>query len=409
MTEFHYRARNSSGQLVTGKLEGASSESIASQLQKEGLLPINIDASPSKRFSFRRLNFRLGQKKISLDEMLIFCRQMHTLTKAGIPIVSAIAQLAEISRNPDFADALHGVADSVAGGQELTGALMRFPKIFQPLVIRLVQVGEETGRLDQAFLQISDYLSLEDVTIKRIKTVFRYPMIVIIAIAAAIVVINVLVIPSFAQLFASFQTELPLPTRILLSFSNFMLNNWIVLAGGLLLALLALRYSLKTTQGRLRWDYIMLHVPLIGPIINRIVLARFARTFVVMVRSGLPILQSLELVASSVGNAYAQERILSMSQMIGRGESLTRAAANANLFSPLVIQMINVGEETGNLDQILQETADFYEREVDYDLKRLATLIEPVLIVLIGALVLMLALAVFLPMWDIVKFARTGA
>ena len=285
-------------------------------------------------------------------------------------------------------------------------ALHAHPKVFTTLFISMVSVGENTGQLDQAFRQLAGYLELERETRKRIKQATRYPLFVLIAMSVALVVINLLVIPAFAKVFEQFKADLPWPTQVLIGTSQFFQDLWwllLLLFGG---GLYAFFKWIETDAGALKWDATKLRLPIVGGIFERIALARFTRTFAMMYRAGVPLLQTLSINSASVGNKYIGQAILGMRESVERGEALTRSASASGLFTPLVLQMMAVGEETGALDDLFVEVADFYEQEVDYDLKQLADAIEPILIVAMGVMVLILALGVFLPMWELASAAK---
>jgi len=286
-------------------------------------------------------------------------------------------------------------------GRDLASSLGRHPEIFPTLFISMVRVGEETGRLDESFMRITSYLVLEKETRQRIKAAIRYPVFVIVAIGIAMAVINIFVIPTFAELFAKSNVPLPWQTRLLMTVSGFFVDWWPILLAGLVGGAIGFRSYINTENGRYWWDKNKLRIPIIGSIIHRATLGRFARAFSMALTSGVPLVQAMTVVARSVDNEYVGEHILNMRNGIERGESLTRTATITNQFTPLVLQMLSVGEETGEVDNLLVEVADFYEREVDYDIKNLSSSIEPVLIVAIGIMVLILALGVFLPMWDL--------
>lgn len=400
MARYSYQSRDHQGELISGFLDAANAEAVASQLSGRGLIPLKIQevmAASQSGFDTKRW-FR---KKISIEELIIFSRQMYSLNKAGVPIIRALRGLAGSLKNEQLKETLFEVADTLESGVDLASSLNRHPEIFSDLYVSVIHVGENTGRLDLAFKQVAGYLELERDTKKRIGEATRYPLFVIIAIVIAIGVINTLVVPAFAQLFASFSAELPWQTRFLIACSDFTLNNWywLVLAFGV--AFFALRYYLGTRAGRLWWDGMKLKLPLVGGIFERINLGRFARTYAMVIRSGVPVLQALKVVGSAVGNSYVEDKILGMRARIERGESFYRVAHNSGLFSELVLQMIAVGEETGAMDDLLDEVADFYEQEVDYDLKSLGDKIEPILLLVVAGMVLILALGVFLPMWDL--------
>lgn len=408
MPLFNYQGRSVRGELIKGSIDGMSADAVASQLFNSGITPIDIVEARPETDILVLLKRRLTQAKAELSDLILFSHQMYTLTKAGVPITQALTGLAESTRKHDLKEALKDVADNLQSGRDLSSSLNRHPHIFNNLIVSIVQVGESSGNLDQAFLQISKYLETEKDTRDRIKSALRYPIIVLFAIAVALTIINIFVIPAFARLFAGFKAELPWATQILIGTSNFFVGYWPYMLAGLLLGTIGLRAWIKTDHGRYAWDRFKLRIPLLGDILNRATLARFARSFAMAQRAGVPLVQGLTVVANAVDNRYIGDHILAMRNGIERGESMTRTAALSGMFTPMVLQMMGVGEETGALDTMMQQVAEFYEREVDYDIKNLSANVEPILIVAIGIMVLILALGVFLPMWDMAKAARGG-
>lgn len=406
MPVFNYRGRGVDKQLVEGSTESVSMDAAIVALTEKGITLVDIYPAEKKHFLTALLTIRIDKPKVKLQELIIFCRQMQTLTKAGISIIIAVRRLSEISKNVLFAETLKGIEKGLLAGQSLAVCLRHYPNIFSPLFMELVQVGEESGHLDDAFEQVGGYLQLEANTVRRIKSAVRYPLMVIFTIIAAIFVINVFVVPNFARLYGSFQTQLPLITKILIEFSNFMRADWVYLLAGIIVTIALIRSYLETGGGKLTWHRYQLKLPIIGGILERIMLARFARTLAIVFRAGIPLDKGIQLLAGAVGNLYAKEKILIMQTKIENGEKLSQAAAETNMFSALVLQMIAVGEETGAIDVMLDQVADFYEREVDYDLDSLSAKLEPILLLIVAGMVLFLALAVFLPLWDIYQFAQ---
>lgn len=409
MSQFRYTGRDARGQKISGTLEANSPEAAAGELLARQITPLTVEAERAAQVDVMAvLREKLRRKRVDLEELIIFCRQMYSLAKAGVPIIRAIAGLAESNRNLYFRDVLQQVRSDLESGQSMAVALHAHPKVFNRLFVSMISVGENTGQLDQAFRQLASYLELERETRKRIKQATRYPIFVLAAMGVALTIINLFVIPAFAKVFAQFKAELPWATRALIGTSEFFQNWWwamlIVLIGGLY----AFFRWIDTDEGALTWDRIKLRLPIVGGVFERIALARFTRTFAMMYRAGVPLLQTLSINSASVGNRHIGRAIIGMRESVERGEALTRSAANSGLFTPLVLQMMAVGEETGSLDDLFIEVADFYEQEVDYDLKQLADAIEPILIVAMGAMVLVLALGVFLPMWELASAAKGG-
>ena len=410
MSLYRFTGRDAQGGKIIGSRESGSADSLASELLAERITPLTIEeqAQASDSDVFAQLKESLRRKHVDLEELIIFCRQMYSLSKAGVPIIRAIGGLAESSRNLYLREVLQAVRSDLEGGQGMAVALNAHPKVFNTLFVSMISVGENTGQLDQAFRQLSVYLELERETRKRIKQATRYPLFVLSAMAVALVVINLFVIPAFSKVFAQFKADLPWATQILIGTSQFFQDFWWLLAllfGG---SLFGFFKWIETDAGALKWDQIKLRLPIVGGIFERIALARFTRTFAMMYRAGVPLLQTLSINSASVGNRYIGQAILAMREGIERGEALTRTASASGLFTPLVLRMMAVGEETGALDDLFVEVADFYEQEVDYDLKQLADAIEPILIVAMGIMVLVLALGVFLPMWELASAAKGG-
>ena len=407
MAVFAYRGRNASGDLEQGTLEGEDSVAIAEQLTKKGITPTEIKPSGkvSVAASGASLWQTLNEKKIDVVELMLFSRQMHTLLKAGVPIMRALAGLQESAQNPTFSIVLQSLRESLDSGRELSAAMRLHPKVFSNFYVSMVQVGEMTGMLDETFMRLYGHLEFEKEMNERIKSALRYPMFVMIAMVIAIVVVNIVVIPTFAKVFAGFNTELPLMTRILMGFSSFMVNYWHLLLALLIGVIVGFKKYINTTVGRYKWDKYKLHIPIAGKIIFKSTLARFARSLALAFKSGIPILQGLSVVSLVVDNAYMRRQIEEMRDGVERGESVLRTAIASKVFNPTVLQMIAVGEETGDMDGLMFEIAGMYEREVEYEVKTLAQQIEPIMIVALGALVLVLALGIFLPMWDLGKAA----
>jgi len=409
MPVFHYTGRTAQGQAVDGELNGDNADVIASILNGKGIIPLRInEATEAKQQQslLQKLNDRLNRKKPTLDELILFSRQMHTLTRAGVPIIKAMTGLAESTRNLYLQDILLHLIRELEEGKQLSAAMSNYLDVFSTLVISMVQIGENTGRLDDVFLQLSIYLDREKTTREQVKSALRYPMFVIIAITVAMVIINMFVIPTFAKVFDGLNAELPLPTQILLGISNFTVQYWWLLLGVIIAVAIGFRYYVNTEKGKFNWHRFITRVPIMGSIILRATLSRFARAFAMTQRAGVPLIQGLAVVSRAVDNNFVEFHIQSMRNGIERGDSLTRTAQTTTMFTPLVIQMLSVGEETGAVDEMLDQVADFYDREVDYDLKNLTSAIEPILIIAIGVMVLVLALGVFLPMWDLIGAAK---
>jgi MSHA biogenesis protein MshG len=404
MPYFSYKARNAAGELLQGVLEGADSGAIADQLFGSGATPIEIQPSrkgPAGKGEASSLMARLTEKKVTSMDVQLFSRQIYTLLKSGVPIMRGLAGLQESAINKSFAMVIKDLRESLDSGRELSTAMARHPKVFNPFYLSMVRVGEMTGRLEEVFLRLFDHLEFDRDMRGRVKTALRYPSFVVTAMIIAMVIVNVAVIPSFASVFKQFGAELPLMTRILLGTSNLTVQYWPLMAGMAACLVGAFVQWTRTVKGRLAWDRYKLRIPIAGKIIHKATMARFARSFALSLRSGVPIVQALTVVSQTADNAYLSLRIEQMRDGVERGESILRTSIAASVFTPIVLQMVAVGEETGSLDDLMDEIAQMYEREVDYELKTLSSQIEPILIVFLGVMVLVLALGIFLPIWDL--------
>ncbi|OGT83901.1 MAG: MSHA biogenesis protein MshG [Gammaproteobacteria bacterium RIFCSPLOWO2_02_FULL_61_13] len=406
MPSFTYKGRSRRGALVEGVLDAGSADSVAAQLINNGITPIDITVRSEAAATMDVLQNLRSNKAPDLQDLILFTRQMYTLSKAGVPIVRAINGLIQSTRNLPLVQALRDVLANLESGRDLASALSMHSKIFSNLAVSMVRVGENTGRLEEAFLRLTEYLEREKDTRERIKTALRYPIFVLVAIGVALGIVNIFVIPTFAQLFAKASVALPWQTRVLIATSDFFVAWWWLMLGLLGAGAAAFTSYIQTEPGKYWWGRQKVNLPLVGDIIKRATLSRFARAFAMALTSGVPLIQALSVVSRAVDNEFIGEHILNMRNGVERGESLTRTAALTGMFTPLVLQMLAVGEETGAVDDMMNEVAEYYEREVDYDVKNLSALIEPIMIVAMGVLVLILALGIFLPMWDISKAMR---
>lgn len=406
MANFSYRGRSSGGGLVNGSLEAVSASAVADQLLLQGITPLEIKPAPKQEDGAGlKFNLTLFAEKVRHVDVLLFSRQIYTLLKAGVPIMRALAGLQESSSNGAMKRLLQEVRESLDSGRELSASLARHSTVFPPFYLSMVRVGEMTGRLEEIFLRLFYHLDFEQFMRNQVKSALRYPSFVVAAMAIAIVVVNIWVIPAFAQVFKGFNAKLPFMTQLLINFSDFMVADWPYLLAGLIGAIFAFRAWVATPMGRYLWDRTKLRVPIAGKIVEKATLARFSRSFALAVRSGVPVVQAMSVVAQTVDNVFIADKIEKMREGVERGESVLRTAISARVFTPIVLQMVAVGEESGALDDMMEEVADMYQREVEYELKNLSQQIEPILIVALGILVLILALGIFLPIWDLGRVA----
>ena len=405
MPHYEFKGRSGNGQLIDGQIEGSSSNAVAGLLMDRGVIPISITEKKIEVDILEVFKDRFDLHKISIEELLMFTRQMGALIKAGIPITRAITGILESVVNPLLTKSLRDILEQLESGRSLSVACARHPKVFSNLYISMIQIGEETGRLEESFALMADYIDRNRRITQNIKTALRYPTTVIIAITVAMAIVNLFVIPKFASFFEANKLELPWQTLLLLNTSNFFVEYWMFIG----IALIAIAYGFKryinSPDGRYKWHKLIIKAPVIGEILHRGFMARFARSFAMAYSAGVPIVQAMGVISRSIGNDFISGHVDGMREGIERGESLTRTANQTRMFTPVVMQMFAVGEEAGNLDEMMSFIADFYEEEIDYDVKNLSDKIEPLIYVAIGGLVLVLALGIFVPMWDIAQLA----
>ena len=409
MAEFAYKGRSPEGELVTGKLHGGSADAVAGRLVDIGITPVEIrDLAQKTTLTVNDLWLRMGGGQPTTKDLIMFCRQMYTITRAGLPLLRGLKGLMETTHNEVLKAALVEILSSLESGRGLSQSMAAHPKIFTPLFINLIEIGEASGTLEISFQRLYEYLSMDREVRDKVKSAVRYPIVVMAAVAVALGIITVFVIPNFAPIFRQLGDNIPLPTMIIMGVSNFVVTYWSAMLAALVVGISTLSYWKKTDNGRLKWDLMMLKMPVTGVIVRNAAMSRITRSLSVSIAAGLPINQTLKTVSGSIGNEWLGRKLTSLSSGLERGESLSATARTSGLFTPLVLQMISLGEETGALPELMDEASEFYRREVDYDLDNLSAALEPILIVSVGAIVLVLALGVFLPMWDMIARAKAG-
>lgn len=406
MAIYLFKGRNAEGRLVNGQVEATNTDLAAGQLLGRGITPVSMEEQLVQLSLSEKFERATNLGKVEVVELIMFCRQMYTISKSGIPLVKGLRGLAASLRNYTFQRALEDIIARLETGVELSTAMRFHPKIFNNLFISMVSVGENSGRLDLIFKQLSEYMERDLSTTKSIKTALRYPTFVLIAISIAMGIINIKVIPAFAGMFANFGAQLPLPTRILMGISEFFVAYWVYMLIGIVGVTAWFMNYIKTANGSRWWGQKKLRIIIVGDIIERASLARYARSFGLMLSAGLPISNALELCARAIDNNYLGDKIRGIRAGIERGEGLYQTHLVSGMFTPLVLQMISVGEESGQVDTLLAEVAEFYEREVEYDTKLLGDRIEPLMIVIMAGFVTILALGIFLPMWDMYSIQK---
>jgi len=401
MINFAYHGRDALNKPITGTLEAASAGNVADWLENSGVTPVVIEpvkAAPAEVGDV--LSRLLGRSSIKPLELMMFSRQMYTLARAGVPILRALESLERSTQQPAMGRLLYELRQSLDSGLDLSRAMARRGEVFDAFYVSMVRVGETTGRLEEIFLSLFQHLEFQKFMRDQVKSALRYPSFVVLAMMIAIVVINLVVIPAFAKVFEGMHMQLPLMTRILLGTSHFTLTWWPALLAGAFGVAMAWRTFIGTPAGRMVWDRVKLSLPVVGTLVRKGVLSQATRSLALVIRSGVPIVQGLTLSAAVVENAFVSAALNAMRSSVERGESLLASSTRAGIFTPVVLQMIMIGEESGTLDEMLDEIGKMYQAEVEYELKTLSQNIEPLLIVMLGGMVLVLALGVFMPMWD---------
>lgn len=404
MAEFTYKGRRD-GLLIDGIVEAEDRETAASRLAARGVVVLEVSAHRPEEDVSAKIWEVLGRGWPKTADLMLFARQLHTITRSGVPILRGLSGLLETTHNQRLRIALADVIRGLEGGRDLAGAMAPHTQVFGRLFVSIVRVGESTGTLPDALLRIYDYLRLEQKIRERVKSATRYPIIVLIAIACAIALISLWVLPRFAPLFERLP-EVPWPTKVIMGVSTFASEHAISLAILFTAIGFGVKFWIATPAGRFLWHRQLLHLPIVGTSVQKAILARLCRSMALILQAGVPVVEGLKTIGTALGNDFMASRLDVLRESVERGESLSRAARHTGMFTPLVLSMLDVGEETGALDELLIEAAEFYEREVDYELENLSAALEPLLIVAVAGLVLILALGVFLPLWDMASMAK---
>ena len=406
MPLFAYKGRNARGDLMEGRIESPTAHAVAIWMTTVGITPVAITEHRVAGAKPKWMSELFDQVHLNEMELLLFTRQMGALVRAGVPMMQALTSIQKSSRKQHLIAMLQAIRDDLDRGIELSAALARHPRSFSEFYVSMVKVGESSGQLESIFRRLHDQIEFDMDMKRKIKGAVRYPMFVCIALAIALVIINVWVIPAFAAVYAQMRVDLPLVTRILIGTSTFTLKYWWVVLGIIAAMVVGYRLYVGTAEGRRNVDQYKLKIPIFGPIVTKAAMARYAYSFATASEAGIPLVQTYTLTSRVVGNSFYEQRILQMREGVERGESIYRVAQNAGIFSPLELQMLSVGEETGRMDDMLRSISQMYQEEVEFEVSRLAQTLEPVLIAGLGVIVAILMLGVFLPMWDMVQLAR---
>lgn len=403
MPTFKYKARDRLGKAVNGAMAASDYEMAARQLDDLGYIPVSIQEEKKGVIS---LDFLQRYRGVSLEDLILFSRQLSTLFGAGIPVLRGLDVLAEQTESKRLKEVIKAVKGDIEGGSTFSDALRKHPRVFSQLYISMIRVAEAGGLLDVVLDRLASSVEHEKDTRARVKAATRYPKIVVTAISVAFMVLVILVIPKFAAMFTKFGGTLPLPTRVMIGINNLFHHYWYLVVTVTAVIVLGFRGYIHTEKGRLRWDGLKIKVPIFGPLFLKIAMSRFTYILGMLIRSGIPILDTLEITSAAVGNTSISRAIERAKQNVSEGRGLSSPLKESGVFPPMVIQMISVGEESGKMDEMLARISDYYNLEVEYTINNLSTLIEPILIFVLGIMVLFMALAIFLPMWDMASLLR---
>jgi len=397
---YTYKARDKGGNILNGTVVADNEALVLQKLREEGFTPLQVDKKK------RGMNIELTAKKVKLKELSVFARQFATMVNSGLPILRALSILADQTENPELARVLGVVRTDVEQGASLSGAMAKHPKVFNNLFVAMVKSGEMGGSLDDVLLRLADMIENEVRLRGKIKSAMTYPIAVVALVVLIMSAMLLFVVPQFQTIYASLGGSLPLPTRVLLMMSNVFKKNFVlVLVGAFVFRFFFKRWK-KTDKGRETVDRLKLRMPVFGSIFQKVALSRFASTAAMLLRSGVPILQALEIVAETVNNRVVSHAVEDVQISVREGESMAKPLAKHSVFPPMVVQMLAVGEETGQIDTMLEKVSEFYNQEVEASVDALTSLIEPLLIAVIGACVGAAVIALYMPMFNIIKLIQ---
>lgn len=405
MPNFRYSVRDRSGKAIAGTIDAPTLQNAGERLYQLGYFPILIEEE-GKAVSLGLSSIWQRFQKVKLEDLIFFSQQLSTLYKAGLPLLTGLKSLMEQAENRKLKPVLEGIYRQIEGGNTLFGAMSKYPDVYPPVYLNLIRAGETSGMLGESLDRFVILADRELRARQRVKEATRYPKLVIGALVITFAVLVTFVIPRFAEVFSRFNTPLPLPTRVMIGINNVLHTYWYLFLCPLIGLPLLFRHYIRTEKGKYSWDELKTRIPMLGPIFLKIALTRFTYIFVMLNRSGVPILQTLEITSTAIENVPLSESIKEISLKVKEGKSLTESMRESGKFTPLIIQMVSVGETSGTLDKMLMQVTEYYDREVENGITRLSTYVEPTLTLLLGIVVLLLALAIFLPWWNMASLFR---
>lgn len=396
MPTFRYVAKDKSGKSVTGFMDAATQTELVSTLRKRELVIVSISETKTKA---KTAVFSFGGSRVKLDDLVIFSRQLATMVDAGIPVVNALDILGEQIEKQKFREIILRVRDAVETGSSLSEGMSRYPAVFSELFVSMVRAGESSGALDEILDRVATYLEKTNALIRKVRAAMVYPAIVTIMAISITIIMLVKVVPVFQNIYQGFGAALPRPTAILISVSNFLRDYLAVVAGAIFFLFFLLNRYSKTERGKLVVDRSLLKMPIFGVLLRKVAVSKFSRTLSTLVRSGVPILNSLEIVGKTSGNKAIENAVLEVRSSIREGENIATPLARSRVFPPMVVRMVAVGEQTGELEKMLNKISDFYDEQVDASVTGLTSMIEPLIIAFLGVVVGTVVICMFLPIF----------
>lgn len=400
---YAYRVRDRQGQLVTGELTADSERLVIAKLQEMGYVPVQVS---EKKSSTLKKEFALRPNHVKLKDLSVFSRQFATMVNSGLPILKALAILSDQTESKPLAKVVTEIRLDVERGSSLSAAMTKHPRVFNNLFTSMIKAGETGGVLDSVLLRLASNMESEVELRQRVKSAMTYPIVVLGMVSMILIAMLVFIVPQFKGIYAQLGGQLPLPTRILLAVSNAFRGYWYIFLAAMVGLVIAFKQYKKTPGGRARLDAIKLKIPVFGGLFHKTALSRFSNTLSVLLRSGVPILQSLDIVSETVNNATISKAVQDVQSSVKEGESIAKPLSRHAVFPPMVVQMLAVGEETGAVDTMLEKVAQFYDNEVTATVDALTSLIEPLMIAIIGGCVGLAVIALYLPMFNVINLIK---
>ena len=406
MANYVYSAINEMGKTVSDSIEAESEEMVNTMLAARNLIPVRIVQQEKSDFNLSSLmSLRFGGS-VKTKDLILFTKQFRSMMQAGVPIIRLMQVLENQTQDKTLKNVVTGIGNDIKDGLTLTAAMKKYPSIFSPLYISMINAGEVSGSVPEILERLIDIVEHEAKIKADIKSALQYPMIVLIALVIAFVVLLTFVVPKFVDIFAKAGITLPLPTKIAMLMYQGLSNYWYILLGGIIVTVVILRYYFKTVAGRYALDTFLLKMPLFGPLFQKAAMSRFASIFAIMQASGVPVMKTMEVVSDTIGNTAISREFDNVRDQIQEGKGISVPLRQAKHFTPMVVDMVAIGEESGNIEDMMRQVSLHYDDEVNYAVKGLSDAIGPILMVGLAAVVGFFALAIFLPMWDLTKMVK---